>query len=213
MSLYFPEQRLIFVHIPKTAGSSFKNWCGTHAIPHENDRCHSTWQQAHQTWPMAQQAVTFVRNPFDRMVSMFMFVGQRALLRQQRRASGKGKVKKNTTPERDAVLVDLYERGFQAWIMELAHRTPSVYDVAGDWYDRTCTQSFWLQGCEHSKIIKVEDLHQDFVWLQHTLRCATDLPQHNRSTHDHYRQYYDTDCRATVERMFAEDLDRFGYEF
>lgn len=166
-----------------------------------------------QRWPAAQQAVTLVRNPFDRMVSMFMYVGQRAELRQHQRARGKGKIKKNTTPERDQQLIEIYQRGFRAWVQDLADRTPTIYDVAGDWYDRTCDQISWIEACERCHVIRLEDIDQGFNWLQHTLDCHEPLPRDNSTTHKHYREYYDDHTRDIVTHLFRRDLERFGYEF
>jgi len=168
---------------------------------------------AKQLWPDATQAVTFVRNPFDRMVSMFMYIGQRAMLRQQRRARGKGKIKKNTTAEHDQQLVEIYQRGFQSWIQDLSTGQSMAYSITGTWHDRTSDQSSWIQGCDRCHVIRTEELTSGFAWLQQQLGCAEPLPQDNRTTHDHYRSYYDADTRDIVQRMFRRDLEMFGYEF
>jgi hypothetical protein len=213
VSLYFPDAELIFVHIPKTAGSSFKNWCNHNGIDYHNDHCHSTWLMAQQRWPTAQHAVTFVRNPYDRMVSMFMYVGQRAELRQHRRDRGNGKIKKHTTAQQDQQLVEIYQRGFRSWIQDLGRGLSSVYEVTGGWYDRTYNQHSWLEGCDRCQVIRMEEIDQRFVWLQSILRCQHPLPQDNCSVHSHYREYYDTETRDIVTSMFQQDIERFDYAF
>jgi len=42
---------------------------------------------------------------------------------------------------------------------------------------------------------------------------AVPLPHDNRSDHAHYREYYNDETEAIVERHFARDIERFGYTF
>jgi hypothetical protein len=31
--------------------------------------------------------------------------------------------------------------------------------------------------------------------------------------HEHYRSYFDDECRALFEQRFARDIDLFGYQY
>jgi len=41
----------------------------------------------------------------------------------------------------------------------------------------------------------------------------TEVPRINTSSHDGYRDYYTSRSRRVVERLFAVDVDAFGYTF
>jgi hypothetical protein len=60
---------------------------------------------------------------------------------------------------------------------------------------------------------RYESLHSDF---DHACRCIgidADLGQANMSTRGDYRDYYTDRLAALVRDHFAEDIERFGYEF
>jgi hypothetical protein len=39
------------------------------------------------------------------------------------------------------------------------------------------------------------------------------LPKGNSSAHEHYASYYDDKTRAIVGRVYAKDVELFGYRF
>jgi len=63
-------------------------------------------------------------------------------------------------------------------------------------------------------IMRFEKLADDFRAVCAALDIqATELPQYNRSTREHYSKYYDNALRKLVRKRFAAEIERFGYTF
>jgi hypothetical protein len=63
-------------------------------------------------------------------------------------------------------------------------------------------------------VLRFENLEQDFSLLCDKLEIVRPPLRHlSSSEHEQYRQYYTPDLRDIVAQRFAEDIERFGYEF
>jgi len=61
---------------------------------------------------------------------------------------------------------------------------------------------------------KFENLNEDFNYIvQHLGLKNTSLPHKNRTKHKNYREYYNDYTRKLVEEHFKEDIELFNYEF
>ena len=49
--------------------------------------------------------------------------------------------------------------------------------------------------------------------LKQRLGLGEEIKKVNGSDHDHYSHYYTKKLRETVARIYADDIERFGYEF
>lgn len=215
MALHFPEQKATFIHIPKTAGSSFEQWAVENfkdvVVIRDGNR-HAKMSYLDSQFDLGY-TFTFVRNPFSRLVSIFNFVGQRAQLRQYRRSKGK-RVKKMTNAEIDQSIVDQYNQGFEQYVIGLQDQnlTEQPYEQGRKWYLRITPMCQWLDmHCD--KIIKIEDINTEFDHIKKFLGCNQNLPFINSSRHGHYKEYYTSETRNIVEKIFSEDLEAFGYDF
>ena len=62
--------------------------------------------------------------------------------------------------------------------------------------------------------IRYENLQEDFnTFCDKAYLPRQILPHKNKSDRKHYTDYYDTESRELVERLFARDLEYFGYKF
>lgn len=71
---------------------------------------------------------------------------------------------------------------------------------------------------EHGRFIvdfvgRYESIERDFAYVCERLGIEAPLGHENRSEHASYREYYTPETRAIVERHFARDIERFGYAF
>jgi len=62
-------------------------------------------------------------------------------------------------------------------------------------------------------ILRFENLEKDFKQIQDFYGVYSPLTKENRSKHNAYRQYYDTELREIVAERCKRDIETFGYEF
>ena len=60
---------------------------------------------------------------------------------------------------------------------------------------------------------KFENLDQDFQSICHKVGISASLPHINKSKRTDYQDYYDAETRDLTARLYAEDIERFGYTF
>lgn len=60
---------------------------------------------------------------------------------------------------------------------------------------------------------RYESIEKDFAHVCERIGIDVPLPHENRSEHASYRQYYTPETREIVARHFARDIERFGYTF
>lgn len=125
----------------------------------------------------------FVRNPFDRLVSIYHFHRQ-------------GGQKRHPLAS---------EVGFEEWL-ERGGTGSAGRSQAAFVSDRngSCVLDF---------VGRFESIERDVERVLDTLGIEGHLPRRNPSQHRHYTEYYSDRARAIVERRFRDDLERFGYAF
>ena len=65
----------------------------------------------------------------------------------------------------------------------------------------------WITGYK-VKIIRYENLAKDVKRI-----LGIKLPMTHETKHLNYRDYYNEQSKAYIEKVFAKDLEKFGYEF
>ena len=60
---------------------------------------------------------------------------------------------------------------------------------------------------------KFENLDQDFHSICRKVGISACLPHINKSKRTDYQDYYDAETRDLTARLYAEDIERFGYTF
>lgn len=194
----FDEQKSIFVHITKCAGISvamslFGNLGGGHLrITH--------YQLIFSKREFDDYfKFTFVRNPWDRLVSAFLFL------------------KKGGTNKVD-----------REWSAKNLTRFPDFHTFVTKWVNQKNVNSWkhfvpqYKFVCEpRSQTPKVdfvgyfECLNDDFVQIQKRLGNHSSLQHLNKTegAKKDYREYYTEATRKIVEDVYHEDIRIFGYDF
>ena len=130
----------------------------------------------------------FVRNPFDRFVSAYVFLFRRSLKQQPRSPDeliGDMKAALQRARFRRRVLIQPQNELLEDKQGRLA------LDFIG----------------------RYEQLESDFEFIcQHLGICAS-LPHSNPSEHLHYSHYYDDELRTRVSDFYARDFEQFDYAF
>lgn len=178
----------IFVHVPKTAGTSITNalLSGTTVI---RKKAHPTFAELIKlTGEQGDRfAFAFVRNPWDRMFSFYNYY--------------LGNPKHN--------LKMIKGMKFNEWIdnIESIPRPPKPI---------TTQQVKWVEGVDF--VGRFENLQKDFRKVCNTLNLQAILPHANpsnrhRSATRHYYDAYNTSARKKIEVLFGDDIETFKYFF
>jgi hypothetical protein len=60
---------------------------------------------------------------------------------------------------------------------------------------------------------RVENVQDDFAEICRRIGVKVPLEHRNKSRHAHYRECYTDETREIAARIYAEDIERFGYSF
>jgi hypothetical protein len=60
---------------------------------------------------------------------------------------------------------------------------------------------------------RFESLETDFKTICDKVGITANLPHINKSDRTAYQDYYDAETRDLTARLYAEDIERFGYTF
>lgn len=211
--------RTIFIHIPKTAGTSVESVLGMHGEnteigirPYFNqrvDREHLYGQDLqHMTAATLKETLqhsgiferyfkfSIVRNPWDRLVSVLAWTDQKW-----------AKGEELPYDEFDASVRRLHgsfvtARTTGQRLRVGPHLWPQVHFLVDQ--DRKPLVDF---------VARYENLAADWEHIRQKIGIQDDLPLRMRSHHRPYQSYYDDTTRTMVAEIYAADVATFGYEF
>lgn len=202
------RHRLLFVHVPKNAGTSI-----THALRplagSERRRkigrilrrygirtpldaspypAHATAAELMRLLGPARYARYFsfaiIRNPWDRHVSFYNFV------------------RRDSTHPQHAIVRELPDfTAYTRWRTQNPNRLQRTL-VCDD--DGRLLVNF---------IGRYENLAEDFSTICKRVGVHIELPRKNVSNTVPYREFYNDESRELITRLTAPDIERFGYEF
>jgi len=185
MAIFIPEHKTLFIHIPKTAGTSISNWINNNFISKEIQSKHT------QISKISLENFSFacVRNPYDRLISWYNFRLAKAY-------------RDNNIPgNREFMLYCQENDGFETFVND-SNKTPGLLNSI--WW----TQKSFID--HNTVILKFENLDEDFIKIQNKLDCHQPLGKFNVSKPTEIR--YTQKSRKIVQEFFYEDFKHFGYE-
>lgn len=194
--IYSRRHKLIFAHVSRTGGTSLTGLLQS-SIPDAvflDGRKHITLDQVRRLRGLLSREefracyrFMFVRNPWDRMVSMFLL----AKSGQVPRLTSRLRMTPYTT------FREFLDRDYWG-----VHK-PQVTWLFGPRGEVLATQVFRFERYLDGIKAVCQRFHLDIRNLPH--RMAT--------PHAHYTTYYDRDTRRIVTKRFAQDSEYFGYTF
>ena len=191
----FDKYQALFIHVPKSAGRSVvRGLFDVKSVEHAP----ADWYQ--QLDPEKFQRYfkfTFVRNPWDRAVSAYTYLGQ----------GGSAASAEDRQWAEFVNSFDSFDSFIRQWLstdnaMRNALFTPQV-EFLKDSFGRI----------DMDFIGRFENLQQDFEKVAGELGVDAQLPHLNQSRSADYRSFYTEESRARVAEVYAEDVGAFGYRF
>ena len=192
MAVLIKDYNSVFIHIPKTGGSSIQRWLL------DNTDSYITTSTKHQ--PLSDIELKYgkfdfsfavVRNPWDWCVSWYFFSRDRAL-RRIKHPKNKGKF----SLEYNQQALNNFEKGFEYFIETT---------MLKDQYHRTV-------GIDY--IIKLENIDEEIKVIAKQFNINKELPVINASSRTYgYRDYYNDNTKQIVQTKFEKDINTFGYNF
>ena len=187
------RHKFIFIHCEKTGGTSIKQWLqkALHE-PLEN------WQ--HFRIGDVRQMIdkgafrrffkfSFVRNPWDRVVSNYHFC--------------RSPMFRGVDAKKHQIFSDLSFKEHVRKRVFLCPQCACLYDSDGNYL-----MDF---------VGRYENLEKDVSYVARRLFVDppndSNFPWKNRTSHGHYSSYYDDKTRGIVAKFYQSDIKRFKYRF
>jgi hypothetical protein len=198
----FDNLECVFVHVPKTAGTSIRKAFERFPdpSPRRYPRLRSHARAFEYRLALGEErwnryfSFAFVRNPWDLMVSSYFWWREKAhLYRRTRRSRRK----------------ILAMADFNEFVRSPVGRE-QINEFKGDIFD-------WISS--DGEIIvdhvgRMETLSDDWRVICREIGVpAPELPSSNITSRGDYRDYYDEGSIELVAERFHRTIDRFGYEF
>jgi chondroitin 4-sulfotransferase 11 len=192
------KHKCIFIHIPKTGGTSIESALGDWGLTPDNE-CElmgDTYRSQHHTLQSVKKSLrenyfkfAFVRNPWDRAVSSYCYYRD-------------GGNKKS-----DSHLQELLPSDFKSFV---AHKWNVIPKIAR----KDQFSHLEVDGkVELDFIGRFERIEYDYEYVSKKIRLTRKLPHVRISKHKHYTDYYDDKTRDIIAERYARDIEYFGYKF
>jgi hypothetical protein len=197
------KYRCIFVHIPRTAGSSIekavvgRDWWWVNPLTKHLTTTQARMLYGNKRWG-EYFSFSFVRNPWDKLVSMWE--GNRYWKQRQR-------LKTFTNFVREATRNPFEQRTLH--YHEILDLTP---DNQLSRWQQSVRKRFGPSRVQF--IGRFETLEADMQQVFAKIGVPpVALPSINKSKRGHYRDYYDDESIQIVAERFAVDIQLFDYKF
>lgn len=190
----FDQMKCIFIHIPKTAGTSI----GTALF---SDGRTGHWKAKAYQWTNNKKfksyyKFTVVRNPWDRAASAYFYLSR----------GGKNQNDEKWAKE-NLKNINSFDQFVTTWM-----NNESIYS----WGHFVPQVDFLKNECgtiDIDYIGRFEQLREDFLIIQKKLNSRAELKLKNSSYKPPYRNLYTKQTRQIIHDLYREDIETFNYEF
>jgi chondroitin 4-sulfotransferase 11 len=188
------KHKFIFVHIPKTGGSSVEialEGCAEELSEDIHEQIQLTFAMSKYTDNLSKYfKFCFVRNPWERLVSNYFY-------KKKRTDANRKKWKKSS---------------FGDYVLKRHGPTSHMQSLA------KYSQLYWITDYDENICVdfigRFENLQEDFNIVCDKIGIPKqELPHTNKSKHKHYTEYYDDETKEIVAKKYAKDIEYFGYKF
>ena len=194
------KHKFIFIHIPKTGGTSIEKLF--HANADEKDVANKHAKLSEIQNAQNYFCFSFVRNPWDLTVSMYKYLWTSSYSWPIRWRANHKEFSKLT---------------FSNWVNHEFFQSPTIRsaDIASNrGIDKF--QCDWIKSKNKSIdfVGRFENLQEDFNTVCDKIGIPRQkLPHTNKTDRKHYTEYYDDETREIVAEKYTKDIESFGYKF
>ena len=190
-------QNVIFVHIPKVAGSSIESTLfGT-----KGKVGHKTALEYYNADKQLYQELfsfAFVRNPYDRLVSAYIYL----------KNGGRNQYDKAWSDEHLSEF-----NSFNDFVLSLTNED-KCRDILS--WNHFIPQYLFVCNSKNDIMVdfvgRYENLEDQFKIVQKFSNNANQLPHNNKTERNDYQHYYNEKTRAIVRSVYANDFELFHYD-
>lgn len=185
----------VFIHNPKCAGTSVK-----HIVSKYGERYRGHSHIGYEDLSPEEQnkfVFTFVRNPYDRLVSMYEFARHKIATTDTTQYGWIHGIKDANRP-------------FKEWLMD-SELWENNYGRDHLLPVQKRSQQFFVGEADY--VGKVETFSDDMRKICAVIGVPFKEDHRNITEHAEYRTYYDKESIAWIEKWFAWELDKFDYTF
>jgi len=192
MAVLIKDYNSVFIHIPKTGGSSIQQWLMNNTDSYiTKGTKHHTLTAIESKYGKFDFSFAVVRNPWDWCVSWYFFSRDRAL-RRIKHPKNKGKF----SLEYNQRILTEFDKGFE-YFVENTQLTDQFHRTVGIDY-----------------IIKLENINEEIKVIAKKFNINKDLPVINASSRNkNYQEYYNDNTRTIIQSKFTKDINFFNYKF
>ena len=226
--MVLPTHQSIFIHIPRCGGTSVEN-----ALI--DDRCfftkdampnilnlnyplnHCTLEDIKKSRVLHPNfkkfySFTFVRNPFDRLVSEFFYLKPKLKLSDD--------IKSGLIALSNYNNEGIYGNHCMSQHNFIKTNNPKIskyigqglINLLGDYNKNFSLDAEFIKPIDF--VGRFENLQKDFNIICDKIGIPQQqLPHNNASNHKHYTEHYDEETREIVAEKYAKDIEYFGYKF
>jgi chondroitin 4-sulfotransferase 11 len=174
--------RCIFIHIQKTGGTSIEQALNGNPVWDHDDKPLIIEKYGQTTWDKYFK-FTFVRNPWDRLVSRYFW---------------RWRLYKGVKECADVT----YFENFHDWAVNFGFsldlQTPWIYENGNNVLDF---------------VGKLETINTDFKYVCEKIGATLKLGHIKKTNHFHYSWYYNEELEKLGENIFYQDIKNFNYKF
>lgn len=190
------EEEVIFIHIPKCAGTAVGKALGFPRDGHDR----AIWYKLYDKYTFEKSfKFTIVRNPWDRIVSAYFHLKQ-------------GGGHKTTQKWVDENLSEYST--FRSFVLSL--KKDRVRKRITSW-THFVPQYKWITDSNENIIVdfvgRVENIKDDFSKISKKIGREGVLEKRNTSEHDRFKKYYDEEMKRVVKKVYEKDIEYLGYEY
>ena len=189
------KYKFIFIHIPKTGGSSINSTlskiCGKDDVIRRDDTRHNTAIQikaevGDAAWN-SYFKFAFVRNPWEAVLSEYFYILKRAKPKKYKEYEKYTDFNQYLTSSKGKLIL------FHSMLDYIVDKSGKIaIDFVG----------------------RFENLEEDFKQVLQKIGLQNmSLPRENVTSHSHYSEYYSETAKQIVAKKFKKDIKIFGYAF